>query len=352
MKKIVLIEDNEEIRENMAEILSLADYKVYTAENGKVGVSLALEHQPDLIICDIMMPVLDGYGVIHLLHKHMPMHHVPFIFISARTERTDVRKGMDLGADDYLTKPFDGTELLNVVEARLKKSEFLKEKLQPNLNGVSHLMRSLGERDYMEDLKEGRNINRYKKKQFIYTEGNQPSRLYYVLKGKVKTFKRNAEGKELILNLHKAGDFLGYRALLENHEYRETAEALEDTELALIPKADFEELLSNNFSVMKKFIKILAENLDTNEDQLLAIAYNSLRKKVADALITLYNKYNAQKTDFFQIDLSRENLASIAGVAKESLIRTLGDFKQENLISIEENRISILNYNKLEKMHN
>jgi len=352
MKKIVLIEDNEEIRESMAEILTLADYKVYTAENGKVGVSLALEHQPDLIICDIMMPVLDGYGVIHLLHKHMPMHHVPFIFISAKTERTDVRKGMDLGADDYLTKPFDGTELLNVVEARLKKSEFLKEKLQPNLNGLSHLMHSLGERDYLEDLKEGRNINRYKKKQFIYTEGNQPSRLYYVLKGKVKSFKRNADGKELILNLYKAGDFLGYRALLENCEYRETAEALEDTELALIPKADFEELLNSNFSVMKKFIKILAENLDTNEDQLLAIAYNSLRKKVADALITLYNKYNPQKKDFFQIDLSRENLASIAGVAKESLIRTLGDFKQENLVSIEENRISILNYNKLEKMHN
>lgn len=352
MKKIVLIEDNQEIRESMAEILNLAGYKVYTAENGKSGASLALEHQPDLIICDIMMPVLDGYGVIHLLHKHMPMHHIPFIFISAKTERMDVRKGMDLGADDYLTKPFDGTELLNVVEARLKKSEFLKEKLQPNLNGVSQLMRSLGERDYMEDLKEGRNINRYKKKQLIYSEGNQPARLFYVLKGKVKTFKRNTDGKELIINLYKAGDFLGYRALLENCEYRESAEALEDTELALIPKSDFEELLNSNFAVMRKFINILAENLDMSENQLLAVAYNSLRKKVADSLITLYDKYNAERAFPFYIDLSRENLASIAGVAKESLIRTLGDFKQEKLITIEDNRISIVNYDKLRKMHN
>lgn len=352
MKKIVLIEDNQEIRESMAEILDLAGYKVYTAENGKLGASLALEYQPDLIICDIMMPVLDGYGVIHLLHKHMPMHHIPFIFISAKTERMDVRKGMDLGADDYLTKPFDGTELLNVVEARLKKSEFLKEKLQPNLNGVSQLMRSLGERDYMEDLKEGRNINRYKKKQLIYSEGNQPARLFYVLKGKVKTFKRNTDGKELIINLYKAGDFLGYRALLENCEYRESAEALEDTELALIPKSDFEELLNSNFAVMRKFINILAENLDMSENQLLAVAYNSLRKKVADSLITLYDKYNAERAFPFYIDLSRENLASIAGVAKESLIRTLGDFKQEKLITIEDNRISILNYDKLRKMHN
>ena len=352
MKKIVLIEDNQEIRESMAEILKLADYNVYTAENGKTGVSLALEHQPDLIICDIMMPVLDGYGVIHLLHKHLPMQYTPFVFISAKTERSDVRKGMDLGADDYLTKPFDGTELLNVVEARLKKSEFLKEQLQPNLSGVSQLMRSIGERDYMEDLKEGRNINRYKKKQRIYSEGNRPSYLFYVLKGRVKTSKRNIDGKELIINLYKTGDFLGYRALLENCEYRESADALEDTELALIPKTDFEELLNNNFAVMKKFVQLLANNLDTNEDQLLAVAYNSLRKKVADALVTLYEKYNPQKAASFYIDLSRENLAAIAGVAKESLIRTLGDFKQEKLIIIEENQISILNYDKLKRMHN
>lgn len=352
MKKIVLIEDNDEIRESMAEILMLANYKVYAAENGKEGVSLALGYQPDLIICDIMMPMLDGYGVIHLLHKHAPMHHIPFIFISAKTERAEIRKGMDLGADDYLTKPFDGTELLNVVESRLKKSEYLRQRFQPDLNGISHLMRTLSDKDYLAELREGRSINRYKKKDVVYTEGNLPAHLFYILKGKIKAFKRNEDGKELILSLYKPGDFLGYRALLENGEYRETAEALEDTELALIPKADFEGLLNNNLLVMKKFIKILAENIDANEDQLLAIAYNSLRKKVADTLVTLYNKYNPRKSDAFMIDLSRENMASIAGVAKESLIRTLGDFKQENLISIEENHISILNFDRLEKMRN
>ncbi len=206
--------------------------------------------------------------------------------------------------------------------------------------------------DYMEVLKTGRSINRYKKKQMVYAEHNQPTHLFYILKGKIKTFKRNVNGKELILHLSTAGDFLGYRALLENSTYRETAETLDDTELAMIPKTDFEELLSSNLLIMKKFIQILAQNIDTNEDQLLAIAYNSLRKKVADTLVVLYNTYNPQKSVAFQIDLSRENLASIAGVAKESLIRTLGDFKQENLISIEENRISILNFDRLEKMRN
>ncbi|HMV89994.1 MAG TPA: response regulator, partial [Cyclobacteriaceae bacterium] len=112
MKKILLIEDNPEIRENTGEILSLAGYEVSTAENGKTGVDLAQKIKPDLIICDIMMPELDGYGVLHILSKNDETSAIPFIFLTAKTEKTDVRKGMTLGADDYLTKPFDDTDLL------------------------------------------------------------------------------------------------------------------------------------------------------------------------------------------------------------------------------------------------
>src|SRR4051812_21185932 len=112
MKKILLIEDNDDIRENTAEILELANYKVTTAPDGKRGVESALKNKPDLIICDIMMPELDGYGVLHLLHKNKETRDTPFIFLSAKTERTDIRKGMDIGADDYITKPFVATELL------------------------------------------------------------------------------------------------------------------------------------------------------------------------------------------------------------------------------------------------
>src|SRR5688500_9225400 len=115
MKKILLIEDNEDIRTNTAEILELSNYTVIVAENGKVGVMKALETQPDLIICDIMMPELDGYGVLHAIQRNESIKNTPFIFLTAKTERTDIRKGMELGADDYVTKPFDGTELLNAV---------------------------------------------------------------------------------------------------------------------------------------------------------------------------------------------------------------------------------------------
>lgn len=352
MDKILLIEDNAEIRENMAEILELANYQVFSAADGKIGLSLAIEHKPDLILCDITMPALDGYGVLHLLQKNPLLKNIPFIFLTAKSEKVDVRKGMEMGADDYLIKPFDGTELLNAVEIRLKKSKQLKKDFQGNLTGFNDLISITAGENYLEKLKENRSISRYKKKQVVYTEGNYPARLYYISKGKIKTYRKNEDGKELITGLYNEGDFIGYTALLENVVYRESAEALEDTELAVIPRSEFEEMLGSNPAVLKRFIAILASNINEKEEQLLAIAYNSLRKKVADTLVTLCRKYNAEKRRDYTIDLSRENLASIAGVAKESLIRTLSDFKDENLITIQAGQIQILNLGKLENMYN
>src|ERR1044071_2247224 len=118
MKTVLFIEDNPEIRENMGEILEMANYHVLLAPDGRQGAALALAQKPDIIICDIMMPELDGYGVIHLLQKHEQTQHIPFIFLTARAERSEMRRGMELGADDYITKPFSGTELLQAIEGR------------------------------------------------------------------------------------------------------------------------------------------------------------------------------------------------------------------------------------------
>ncbi len=352
MKKILLIEDNDDIRDNTAEILELSNYKVIVAENGKTGIEKALEHRPDLIICDIMMPVLDGYGVLHAVHRNESIKNTPFIFLTAKSERNDFRKGMELGADDYITKPFDGTELLNAVDSRLKKLDLLKEELSPGMEGLNRLMEVSSGNNTLESLTENRNINIYKKKQAIYSEGNHPNRLYYVVKGKVKTFKTHEDGKELVTDLYSAGDFLGYIALLEGSVYKENAEALEVTELAIIPKEDFEELLNKNPEVAKKFIQLLASNVTLKEKHLLGLAYNSLRKKVAEALIMLQKKYDKQNAENFTIDISRENLASIAGTATESLIRTLSDFRSEKLIEIMHGNITIVDQKKLERLLN
>src|SRR3954465_9316637 len=136
-KTILVIEDNNEIRENTAEILELAGYHALTAENGKQGVDIALREKPAVIICDIMMPELDGYGVLHLLRKNAATESTPFIFLTAKTERSDFRKGMEMGADDYITKPFDDSELLSAVEARLKRLELLGQKYPSNVSGLT-----------------------------------------------------------------------------------------------------------------------------------------------------------------------------------------------------------------------
>ena len=352
MKKILLIEDNDDVRENTAEILELFNYKVIVAENGKAGVEKAIEHLPDLIICDIMMPLLDGYGVLHAVHKNNAIKNTPFIFLTAKSERPDFRKGMELGADDYITKPFDATELLNAVDRRLKKLDLLKEQLAPGIEGLEHLMEVSSGNNSLQALPENRNINVYKKKQIIYSEGNHPNRLYYVVKGKVKTYKSHEDGKELVTELYGPGDFLGYISLLEGTIYNDNAEALEATELAIIPREDFEELLNKNSEVSKKFIQLLANNITSKEKQLLGLAYNSLRKKVAEALIMLQNKFDPGKGEKFIIDISRENLASIAGTATESLIRTLSDFRSEKLITIERGNITITDQKKLECLLN
>ena len=352
MKKILLIEDNYDIRHNTAEILELSNYQVFLAENGKVGVEMAMEFSPDLIICDIMMPVLDGYGVLHAVHKNELIKNTPFIFLTAKTERSDFRKGMELGADDFVTKPFSGTELLNAVDSRLNKIGLLKQELSSDLQNLQNLMKVSEDENALQSLKDDRNINVYKKKQVIYTQGNHPNRLYYVLKGKVKTYKRNEDGKELVTDLYSPGDFLGYIALMEETVYKDTAEALEESELAIIPKEEFEDILNNNKEVSRNFIKLLAKNISNKENQLLGLAYNSLRKKVAEALILLQRKYQLTVEDNFIIDISRESLATIAGTATESLIRTLSDFRNEKMIEIKDGSIVIINQKKIQHLLN
>ena len=160
MKTILLIEDNSEIRENTAEILELANYRVAVAENGKEGIEKAHAVKPDVIICDIMMPVLDGYGVLHMLNKSEELRDTPFIFLTAKTERNDFRKGMEMGADDYITKPFTETELLSAIESRLKKAELLKRDIPNGIEGWRTVVETVTGKDPLAELKEDRNVNK------------------------------------------------------------------------------------------------------------------------------------------------------------------------------------------------
>jgi CRP-like cAMP-binding protein len=346
MKKILVIEDNTDVRENLAEILMLGGYDAVTAENGKIGVEKALQETPDLIICDVMMPELDGFGTLHLLSRNQKTADTPFIFLTAKAEKEDFRRGMSLGADDYITKPFDDVALLQTIETRLAKSERLRAASGPTAGALETFINEARAQELLHELSLNRESRTFHRKDLIFKEGDIPRWLFYVESGQVKVFKTSDDGRELIVKTACHGDFLGYLALLKNDVYPESAAALETTTVKLIPKDDFLALVSGNRDVTARFLKMLANHVAEREQQLLDLAYNSVRRRVAIALTQLYDQGN------HDIHLLREDLAAIAGTAKETLIRTLADFKNEGLIDIKEGVILIVNVEKLRKMPN
>jgi len=345
MKKILLIEDNPDVRENTSEILSLAGYDVKTAPNGKVGVEVAQQEKPDLIVCDIMMPELDGYGVLHILGKNDGTANIPFIFLTAKTEKTDIRKGMNLGADDYLTKPFDDTDLLNAIEARLRKSAMQQKLYESTAEGLEHFIKDAGQILNLKDLGKDRKVKAYKKKGEVFAEGDAPLNVYFVKSGHVKIFKSHPDGKEFITGLANANDFFGFEPILDGTPYQESAVALQDTELVLVPKRDFTTLLQSP-EVSASFISLLCKKVVEKENQLVNLAYNSVRQRTAEALL----KATQLKDGAENIQISRDDLSKMVGTAAESVIRVLSDFKDEGLIETDGGKIRIKSLPRLEKV--
>lgn len=346
MKKILVIEDNEEVRENLEEILELYGYEVESAEDGKVGVERALKSPPDLILCDVMMPHLDGFGVLNILSKKSSTANIPFIFLTAKAEKQDFRRGMNLGADDYVTKPFYKDELLDVIETRLKKSDRLRKQFDKTEQGLSAFINEAKGYEELRKLSNDRKTKQYKRRDLVFEEGDYPRYLYFVKGGKVKVFKTNEDGKEYIISIYKKGDFFGYIDLIKNDKYTESAAAMEETELSLVPKEDFSKLMHANKDVTSQLIKILADNVTEKEEQLLNLAYNSVRRRVADAILLLDEKVEDGK-----ISILRDDLARIVGTAKESVIRMLTEFKEDGYIEIKDGAIRILNADGLREMH-
>lgn len=350
MQTLLVIDDHDDIRENIAEILSLAGYNTLTAPNGKRGVEIALREKPDLIVCDIMMPELDGYGVLHLLRKNTDTEHIPFIFLTAKTERVDFRKGMEMGADDYITKPFDDIELLNAIEIRLKKAAILHRKYSPDEKGATEMINDLRSSGLLHMQLDNYEVLDLTRKTTLYAEGKRPKYLYYLKSGKIKAVRQHEDGKEYITNLYAPGDFMGYLPLLENKYYEDTAEVLEEAEVIQIPKDEFLQLVYNDMAIAGRFIKLIARNVQDKEERLLSLAYSSLRKRVAKALIDIHDKFNKDNGEQTSINISREDIAHYVGTATESLIRTLSDFKAEKLITIKEGKINISDINKLKNL--
>lgn len=349
MKRILIIEDDTVLRENIAELLSLAQYEVFIASDGKKGVTIAKQQIPDVIICDIMMPELDGYGVLEALSKDGDTKQIPFIFLSAKTERRDIRKGMDLGADDYITKPFEESELLDAIKSRLARVAILNEgkaQMASNPENDRSAMRTIDQlRRYIMDM--GREYH-FQMGDVIYTEGSNSNLVYLILSGAVKTNKSDGSGKELITGLYNAGDFFGLSGFTKNTPYQEFATALEDTRAIGMVKDELRKVLEENHYLALELMQLLSEDLSDAKEQLLNMAYGSVRKKTASTLYKFADKL--QKDQEGRIQILRSDLASVAGMATETLIRTLSSFKKEGLIRIEDRNIHIVDLEGLRKI--
>lgn len=350
MKKVLLIEDDRVLRENTAELLEMSNYEVITASDGKKGVIAARAGSPNIIICDIMMPELDGYAVLEELSQDKNTKHIPFIFLSAKSERKDIRKGMDLGADDYLTKPFEEDELIRAIESRLARVSILKDL------ALLELERDSLDRPEIKTLHAFKNYIDDNGDEFyfaqgeeIYREGANVHMVYLVLSGIVKTHKLDENGKELITGIYNADDFFGFSSFSANVIYEEFATAIEDTKLVGIGKDNLKTLLEENHDLAMELMHILAENLSDAKQQLLEMAYGSVRKKTASTIIKFADKL--KQDNLGNLHILRSDLASVAGMATETLIRTLSSFKKEGLIAMEDHNIRVLDLEKLRRIY-
>lgn len=339
---ILVIEDQDDVRENIVELLELSNYAVVSAPNGKEGVKKALSNPPNLILCDIMMPEMDGYEVLYLISKNPETASLPFIFLTAKAEKADFRKGMNMGADDYITKPFEEMELLGAIERRLKKYSELS-----SVSEVDELVQHAAKYKNIEDLEKERKTQVFKKKEIVYREGDFGNFVYKILKGKIKTYHINEDGKEFIHDIRKEGDFLGEQSIIQDTSRTEFAETMEDSELMMIPKDDFQELIFKNREISGQFIKLLSNNLSQREKELMEMAYNTVRKRTADSLMKLYETYSGDQQNV-TLEVSRADLAGMVGTATESVIRILSEFKKDRWVEINGSSITILEPEKIQ----
>ncbi|MFK8054654.1 MAG: response regulator [Saprospiraceae bacterium] len=345
MNTILVIEDNSEVRENVCDILELAGYKAIAAENGKVGIKLAIERTPDLILCDIMMPGLDGYGVLKILTGREDTVGIPFVFVTAKSEQEDLRRGMNLGADDYVTKPFYKDELLRVLEVRLKKQKSRQEPALLVPTSWTGFLSQGALNEAIEKLCADSNKRTYKRGEAIYRQGEQVRDMFVLRKGFAKTQNTTDFGKSLIVYVFKTGEMFGYPEMIANRSYEHDTIALTDVEVDIISATTARELLASDPNIADFILGCLACGLLDADRRMMNQSYLSVRKRCASTLLRANNVFGDAAWP-----MSREELSQWAGTAKETFIRNLTDFRDSGFIEINNNQISIVDASKLESI--
>ncbi len=338
---ILLIESPEPRPDNTAAMLALAGYAVLPAADGKREVELARSAAPDLIICDVTPPELDGLGVLHMLHQDPATTSIPFLFLTAKAAREDVERGMSAGADDDLTNPCEATVLLAAIAMRLGKHAAPLSTSGEAPAGLPALHSGLAA-----------HLKSYRKKHVLFLEGDIPHSMYWLRHGAAKTDKTDKtdkSGNEYSMELGQAGDFMGYADLLAATDCSALAMLPEDGTVGVLPRQDFFALLAQHSDGARHFSLLLAQTRAARERQLLHQAYQSVRQRLSQALLHVAQTLQPLAHLDHGTAVSREDLAALVGASKETVSRMLSDFRAQGLVEITGHHIIIMDAARLRR---
>ena len=332
MPKIVVIEDQEEVRENLMETLELADYEVFGACDGHEGVRAVKEHLPQLVLCDVMMPRLDGFGVLELLRKDATTAAIPLVFLTARAERDDLRRGMNLGAADYVTKPFFQDELLRVVELRLADAAASSPRQQAARNGGGLVDESAATAALLALRERGRRRG-YHERAPICFAGDTAHSAFYVERGRVRLFRDTDFGKGITVDAVGPGGWVGVGDVIAEAAMSASASAYPEAEVVIVDRAEVVDAFRHEPALGMWLARQLAQDIALRNESLLQVAYFSVRKRVAEFLLRADERLGDGAAERV-LDFRREDIAETIGTTPESVTRVLTEFRREGAVEL------------------
>ena len=339
---ILVIDDMRDVRENISELLELSGYHVLQAEDGYEGIRKAKRHAPELILCDIMMPGIDGYGVAEILARQEETKHIPFIYLTAKAEPADFKKGLQKGAVDYITKPFESDELIESISLRIRQTASNKPVQASDVdwqNWVDYLMTDAPLDRDGEPLAEVH----LSAEATLFEQDDQANCLYFIKSGSVRSEYTDAAGRTLCFHLSRAGDFAGWSMGFQQGAYPHTAVAMTPCKAIRIPMSHIQTMLLEQPSMALTWGQLHQQVHSNLVDDMMGILYGNARENVARVLLR-FAEWNGET---WTVIMPRETLAKSIGVAYETVIRTISQFKNEGWVSARGRRITLTNRDAL-----
>jgi CheY-like chemotaxis protein/CRP-like cAMP-binding protein len=344
---ILIIDDIQDVRENIGELLELSGYHVLQASEGYEGIRKAKQHQPDLILCDIMMPGMDGYGVAEILARQEETNHIPLIYLTAKAEPSDFKKGLQKGATDYITKPFESDELIKSISLRIRQHQQQKP---TDLGEVEwqNWMAYLHSESPLDNQGAPLTILNLTADETLFEQDDQALWVYFLQEGSIRWESTDAGGRTVCHHLSRPGEFLGWSPGFHLGAYSHSAIALSTSRVVRLSAKQLRDTLLSNPGMALIWGQAQLKASQMVVEDMMAMLYGNARENVARVLLRFAEFKGGQWT----VNMPRETLAKSIGIAYETVIRTLSQFKAEGLVMAKGRRITIYDKAQLEAVYN